>query len=268
MFNRGRKPSRVGSQHPESSPKLPKRISSVVNDGSEFTATGPAGKEPDCDRCDDTGWIRFDDGPGSGYAARCPCKTAVKEDPKMILRRCNMSAVEAEMATTPWDGRVAPPPDFVLEFAVAAALKEEGREWCLVLLGPPGRGKTKAAAMAMAAWCAHSHRSGLWVNISDDLPIVMQQRFEFGGFSAFEDEIKNASFLVLDELGVERDGARGSTVAEWIYYRHRRELPTLVTSNAATTDALGDGRISSRLGPGVVMRGQHDYRDFIAENPI
>jgi DNA replication protein DnaC len=217
-----------------------------------------------CENCDGRGWVIEPDA-GAGRARRCECQGVVAIE--SLLRESGLEAAEFGAALAPWDTSASAAPRKVIEWAKAAAAGETGEAWAMVLLGEAGRGKTKAAAMALATWCAATGRAGLWVNIPEGVPRVMHERRDEdlrGG--GLELAILNARFLVLDDLGFERkDGPRAEAVAEWLHYRHRRQLPTLVTSNAADLDGLGDARISSRLGDGqdpiLLMSAIGDYRD-------
>jgi len=229
----------------------------------------------ECETCNGRGWVIVPDG-GGGSAHRCPCQSAARPIAE-LLRLSRMQPAEIAAALEPWDESLSPRPHIPELFAQEKVRDLTVGKWALVLLsavsvstdgpvgaGAPGRGKTKAAAFAMRAWCEATNRSGLWVNVPADLGTVMRERLS-DGLSELEAKIRRAHFLVLDDLGCERDTeARTSAIADWVYLRHRERLPTVITSNAASPDQLGDGRIASRLGEADVriLAGAFDYREF------
>jgi hypothetical protein len=230
-----------------------------------------------CETCGDRGWVIEPDG-GGGTARRCACQNAPRPVAE-LLRLSRMRPAEIDSALEPWDEAISPLPNRPTLFAQEKARDLNVGPWALVLLsavsvnldgpvgaGAPGRGKTKAAAFAMRAWCEATNRPGLWVNVPADLGTVMRERLA-DGLSELEAKIRRAHFLVLDDLGCERDTeARTSAIADWVYLRHRERLPTVITSNAASPDQLGDGRIASRLGEADIriLAAPYDYRDVRA----
>lgn len=230
---------------------------------------------PSCEICDNRGWVLVADG-GSGSARPCTCRTSPPIQD--LLRRSRMEAEEIAAALEPWDESAMPRPSFVEEFARSKATAPDQGPWALVLLsasspgakaadGASGRGKTKAASMALRAWCEATGRPGLWVNVPEAISRVMEERLA-DGYSETEACIRQSPFLVLDDLGFERaTGPRAEAVAEWLHYRQRRRSPTVIPSNATDVDQLGDGRIASRLGEAevVILAGPYDYREFRQE---
>lgn len=234
----------------------------------------------DCDACGGRGWVIVADG-GGGTARRCACQNAARPIAE-LLKASRMRPAEIAAALEPWDESLAPYPQSASLFARMKAKPETVSKapWALVLLsaagfdgdepvkaGAPGRGKTKAAAIAMRTWCELTNRAGLWVNVPADLGDVMRDRLHDGS-SELEAKIRRYPFVVFDDAGAERDTeARSSAFAEWTYHRHREQLPTIYTSNAASPDQLGDGRIASRLGEAEIryLVGARDYRDLRAE---
>lgn len=231
----------------------------------------------DCPHCEGRGWVNV---PGRAVR-RCECWTS----PPLatLLANSGMRPAEIAAAMEPWDERYSLRPNFVESWAVGKAVAPQSEPWAIVLLsareidaqgdpvgaGAPGRGKTKAAALAMRSWCETKRMPGLWVNVPEALDDAMDERARFHvPLAEIEERIIGAKGLVvLDDAGAERGNeARASAFSAWIYRRHRNLAPTLITTNAADLEALGDGRIASRLGEADVRRllGATDYREIKA----
>lgn len=120
----------------------------------------------------------------------------------------------------------------------------EGRN--LIIVGPVGTGKTWAALAAVRPFVEAGASVQFWpvVELLDGLRPSSPQPADVAA-------IANASLLVLDDLGTERP-------TEWtlermyliVNHRWMHNLPTVVTSNAPTSDAIADQvgeRMRSRL---------------------
>jgi len=232
-----------------------------------------------CETCGGRGFVIVPDD-GVGSARPCSCRTSPPVEE--LLQRSRMRPAEISAALGEWDTEVAVYPAAVEAWAIAKAQNPASGPWAMVLLsaiaadaggkidgaGAPGRGKTKAAAMAMRRWCEVTRRPGLWVNVPADLDAIMEERRRDDGPSELEAMIRRAPFLVLDDCGAERGNEpRVSAFTGWVYHRHRELLPTLFTGNAADPDEIGDGRIASRLGEADArwLVGPFDYREYRQE---
>lgn len=248
-----------------------------------------------CDRCRDRGWYVEPDG-GAGTAKRCPCQSVADQRYlKVKLGNAGLEADEIESAFSPWDESAQPKPLFAAEWLdwaltgaegepgehLAALIAATGRPrspWSLTLLGIPGTGKTKTAAVLARRYLIAGGQNLIWARIPEAFDRVQRERFADVGAALYEDRLTSAGLAVLDEQGfAHRANAElmADTVAEWILRRHRRHLPTVLTSNAAslaellpsgrTGPATGIGRLASRLAAGVykLMGGEapRDYRD-------
>lgn len=110
---------------------------------------------------------------------------------------------------------------------------ESGERLILALSGPPGIGKTTAAAW----WLLEGHRrsSTDWVQTTADRFVTAAElarwpRYDEGRMR----DLSRARALVIDDLGVEYADKRGaftSMVDEVINLRYGNELPTLITTN-------------------------------------
>lgn len=112
------------------------------------------------------------------------------------------------------------------------------QDWCLVLAGPAGTGKTVGAGSALL-----SH-TGLWLNAR----ALCNVETEVGPYEA-------ARLLILDDVGTEYAGANGYSVARvtsLIEARYEADARTIVTTNLspkAFADRYGD-RVADRLRDG------------------
>lgn len=233
-----------------------------------------------CEKCRGRGWRIEEDG-GAGCAIKCECRDPAA-NPQLLRRRmveAGMEIDEIESAFTDWDETVQPRPvwsrqwlDWVLtgtKEGYPKPLAEHGplprNPWVLTLLGGPGRGKTKTAAVLMRRYISGGGSSGLWIRGPEAFDRVQAERSEVGD-SAYELRLSSASLLVLDELGLHHRAqaeVMAATTAEWLCRRQRRRLPTVITTNAESLSDLGDSRLESRLAEGFyrLMAGP-DYRDI------
>lgn len=151
-----------------------------------------------------------------------------------------------------------------LGMARAYADKPEG--W-IVFTGDTGRGKTHlAAAIARARLQAGD---GVYFAVVPDLLDYLRSSYNPArgdGYDALFDRVRNASLLVLDDLGAHSTTSWAEEKLYQIFaYRYLQRLPTVVTTNADLMDpkALPD-RIASRLMTAdfsnVFQIGAPDYR--------
>ena len=132
----------------------------------------------------------------------------------------------------------------------------------LLLLGPPGLGKTVGLCAIVNAAC-QKWRGPVYASWPD---VLAELKAAFGGKrddprrNAIE-RLRDAPLLALDELGVKTasdfDHAELFTLIDW---RYRQQLPTLVATNAGTSSfpALVGERVADRLretGPTLVLTG-------------
>lgn len=137
----------------------------------------------------------------------------------------------------------------------------EGREWCALLSGGYGNGKSHLAIAAMRAY--GWDRSYFW-KVPDFLAWLRERAFGDGPektpIDALLRSYREADFLlVLDDLGAEN---ATDWAAEQLYRvldsRYDAKLPTVITSNVAP-DKI-DARIRSRFRAGLVVCKGRDVR--------
>ena len=103
----------------------------------------------------------------------------------------------------------------------------------LVLLGPPGAGKTRLAAGVMVhrAYYPTAGPMGRWW-VVPRLMNALRSGYEDGSYQYTLDALLAAPFVVLDDLGA---GRQTDWVQEQLYMildtRHMERLPTIVTTN-------------------------------------
>ena len=132
----------------------------------------------------------------------------------------------------------------------------------LLLLGPPGLGKTVALCAVVSAACQHwvGPIYASWPDVIAEFKAAFGAKRDDQRRNAIE-RLRDAPLLALDELGVKAasDFDHGELFT-LIDYRYRQQLPTLVASNAGTSTfgALVGERVADRLretGPTLVLTG-------------
>lgn len=133
----------------------------------------------------------------------------------------------------------------------------------LLLLGPPGLGKTLALTAIINAACAHMRgpQYVVWPDALADLKAGFRGGHDDERRLAVE-RLRDVPLLALDELGVKAASEFDhSELFSVIDYRYREGLPTLAAANAtlAQFPSVVGERISDRLqevGPVIVLSGE------------
>ena len=169
--------------------------------------------------------------------------------------------------------------DKKIHMALSLAQKCTQYGLSLLLGGPPGTGKTHLAA-AQAKEYLQNGKSALFmpvITLLDDI----KRGFEDNTSIATEDEVKNADFVVLDDLGTQYDsGWVSERLFSLIDYRYSHKLPITITTNACNLEVLekmagsGSGfRIISRIkdtdfGHVMFLTGCKDYRGMRVQTKL
>lgn len=144
----------------------------------------------------------------------------------------------------------------------------------MLLLGPPGLGKTLALAAIVNAACQsiHGPMYVVWPDALADLKAGFSGSRDDGRRQAVE-RLRDAPLLALDELGVKAGSEFDhSELFGLIDYRYRNKLPTLAAANSTEAEfprMVGE-RISDRLyevGPKLVLTGQSQRGRASIEGP-
>ena len=195
--------------------------------------------EADCAVCGDIGWLRVDvpvGHPSFGKAIPCGCQGR-GDDPSRVARLqrySNMGPLgNLTFQVTSREGKSDEPEDqelFRKGYEIAAAYAEDPRGW-LVLTGPSGSGKTHLAA-AIANTVLEAGQPAFFVFVPDLLD-HLRSAFSPSSDVSFDhlfEQVRNAPFLVLDDLGV-HSGTQWAQekLYQILNFRYSHRMPTVFT---------------------------------------
>lgn len=218
---------------------------------------GDRGEEasPRCLICRDAGYLRHDvpvGHPDFGKIVPCSCRAPdlAAQRQERLTRLSNLGPLtRLTFATIIRQGRAADPARQeryrrCVEAAEAFAANPQG--W-LVLLGPPGCGKTHLAAAIANARIA-AGEPALFVVVPDLLD-RLRSTFAPGSGVTYDElfeSARNVPLLILDDLGTQASTPWASEkLFQILNHRYNAQLPTVVTTNRHLEEL--DERLRARL---------------------
>ena len=230
-------------------------VTAKASGGSAPVADLEPEAEDACDLCGGAGFVRRSvrlGHPDFGRAFPCACTEDEQEDERLArLRRYSNLGPLARLTFDNLSPRGRSPDvrhqeAFAQAVASARVFADEPSGW-LVFSGPSGSGKTHLAA-AIAGRCIEAGRAPLFMvvpDLLDHLRAAYQPGSDLGYDDLFE-MLKNASILILDDLGVQSSTPWAQEkLFQLINHRYNGRMPTVVTTNLELS--AFDARIQSRL---------------------
>lgn len=199
-----------------------------------------------CPRCEGTGW-RF----VGGTPEPCRCRLDAERLAHIARAEGSIAARFRACSRSTWRG------DWPLDAAANEWAASAGSDpWAVLLLGQPGIGKTHVATALyreLVARLAPPH--ALWITAEDASEAARREIGQDTGRRVLQ-RLLESDLLLLDDVGRERATEFSlELVRRVLHYRHREQLPTIVTANALALEDFDvfDPALTSRLREGTLV---------------
>lgn len=229
-----------------------------------------------CPLCHGAGYLRRDVPVGHplfGQPQPCECKKRELDERRRQEEEVRLKQLDRFLSLDPFKDKAfdnfhTQAPGIHEAFDVASRYATDPRGW-LVLIGPPGCGKTHLAAAIANSWLAAERPVYFAVvpELLDHLRAAFGPQSEITYDEMF-DCILNVELLVLDDLGAQNSTPwAADKLFQIINHRYNYQYPTVITTNQRLHEQM-DERIRSRLSDSSFVQTVNiRARDYRPRNP-